>query len=197
MKKSFGVVMKALFFCGILFPWEDFAWADSRGLTVSADFTPLGLAAAITSPLAPRLSARLGMHAADSGFQISGGLVWDNNVVETVGRQKRGTPFISHDAVQSSVQAETRKPEVNIDGFAPFAGIGWGNPFGKDKRWGLIFCLGFVYQDPPDPALSVGVSPASSPIFPSDPANENGLLEEARADSDFYPVIAVGITYRF
>jgi hypothetical protein len=197
MKKCFGVLMKVLFFYGILFTWEDFACADSGGLSVSADFTPLGLSAAITSPLAPRLSARLGMHAADSGFQLSGGLVWDNNSAETVGRQKGGAPFVSHDTVRSSVQAETRKPKVDIDGFAPFAGIGWGNPFGKEKRWGLILCLGFVYEDPLDPALSVGLRPVSSPIFPSDPANERDLLEEARADADFYPVIAVGITHKF
>jgi len=80
----------------------------------------------------------------------------------------------------------------------PYAGFGWGNAVGKNKRLGVSFELGVVFQGSPDIELeSTGGALSSSPALQAEIAKEEKKIEDDIDDFEYYPVIALGISYKF
>lgn len=97
--------------------------------------------------------------------------------------------------------------DVNADvktsrNFAPYLGIGWGNPI--NKNWGLWANLGVMFPGSPEVDLSANYK-FNEDILPEDLRQDiqDGLDQEERAIEDdldrfnVYPVITVGLTYSF
>ena len=91
----------------------------------------------------------------------------------------------------------TLKGSINVDGIAPYLGIGWGNPFAGERRWGFTFDLGAAFTSSPDVKLKANGTLATNSIFLENLEKERQDIED---DIDFikiYPVISLGLYYRF
>jgi hypothetical protein len=136
-------------------------------------------------------------HPFEGGFRISGGLVLNNNELEMIGRQSASATYTIDDTIYTSDQVGTLKAEIDFNDIVPYAGIGWGNAFGGDKRWGFVFGIGVVFQGSPEVSLTATGTSASDATFQAELANEKKQLEDELEDFKYYPVIALSITYKF
>ena len=98
----------------------------------------------------------------------------------------------------------TLRGQVEWDSVAPYAGLGFGNPFGGDGGWSFALDLGVIFQGEPQVTLTPVFSPGSPLDNPVGRAllrtqldEEERNLEEEFSDFDLYPVLAFGVSYRF
>ena len=96
------------------------------------------------------------------------------------------------DTIYTPAQIGTLSGSVDIDGLAPYVGIGWGNPLTHNQRWGFTCDFGVAFTDSPDVALtSTGV------VSQVDLSREINEIEDDLDSLKFYPVISMGLFYRF
>lgn len=147
----------------------------------------------------------LDWHPGGRGFRLTGGLVYNDTQVE--GRSiapPSGTYDIGGLPVPVSLVG-TLDATAEFDPVVPYAGIGWGNAVAPNKKVGFFVDLGVVFSGEADVTLIPRI-PADSPINTTPGAREvldvllrreEQDLEEDAADYDLYPVVAIGVTYRF
>lgn len=110
--------------------------------------------------------------------------------------------------------------DIDIGGFSPYLGIGWGGTTGK-RGFGMSFDAGVIFASAPDISFNVnGVACDASTNGTCDPNGAEGFdvndggdpraqefqtqkdnevenLEADLSDLDLYPVISLGFHYRF
>jgi len=128
-------------------------------------------------------------------FRVTGGAMFNQNEAEV--KAKSSANYDIGGTTYSLAQVGTLKGKVDFDEFAPYFGIGWGNPFGKKGNWSFAVDLGVMYQGTPNVALSTnGTSSALAPFIAS-LAAEQKQLENEIDGYEYYPVISIATTYRF
>ncbi len=128
-------------------------------------------------------------------FHISGGIVLNQTEVGLDGRYS-GTLQIG-DTTYSADEIGTLSGDLTFDKVAPYIGIGWGNAFGKSKRWGFISDLGVAYTGSPNVALSATGTLASNPTFQGNLAREEADMQGDVDEYKFYPVLSTSLYFRF
>ena len=87
---------------------------------------------------------------------------------------------------------------VTFDSIAPYAGIGGGNAVGEDGRWSFAWDLGVMFQGDPDVTLSATASnPTQQALVDAAIAEEIKDIEDDTDAMSMYPVVMIGIGYRF
>lgn len=81
---------------------------------------------------------------------------------------------------------------INFNKFAPYFGIGFGNPTAGTRGIGFTFDIGTFYQGAPKAKLS-----ATGLIEPSASPEQQQKLENNLNWFKWYPVISFGLTYKF
>jgi len=140
-------------------------------------------------------SALVDWHIFNDSFRISGGFISMNNEIDLDAR-----PTTSEEiggTIYTSDEIGTLSGNVDIDGLAPYVGIGWGNPLTHNKRWGFTCDIGVALTDSPDVALAATGTLASDPTFLADLEQERKDIEDDMDSLKFYPVISLGLFYRF
>jgi len=130
-----------------------------------------------------------------SGFHITAGVMMGENELEF--SAKPSSTYKIGDGTYTLPEVGSLTGKLDFDGVGPYAGIGWGNPFGKDKKWTLTMDIGVMIQGSPNADLSANGTLAGNAAFLADLAREEDNLQNALEDYEFYPVIMVGLTYRF
>ena len=136
----------------------------------------------------------------DGAFRISGGITYNGNKIEVNGRPSAGGTFTLNDHVYPASVVGSLNGQANFRNVAPYIGIGWGNAVAKDKGWGLSSDIGVLVQGSPKTALSNRGCTASAPIcaqIATDVAAENRALQDETSDFKAYPVLRVGVSYKF
>ncbi len=87
--------------------------------------------------------------------------------------------------------------DIDYDSVGPYVGIGWGNPVGKDSNFTYFVDLGIAYQGSAEVSLKATGSSANDPTFVSRLKEEEKDLQEDLDDFEYYPVISMGLTYKF
>jgi hypothetical protein len=140
------------------------------------------------------------LHPFASGFRLSAGAMINNNKAEALGQPQGGT-IIINGVPYPAVAVGSVIGTVEFDRFSPYVGIGWGAAPKGGK--GLFFAadLGAVFQTPKSTLVGT-----CGPILPanicaqlqSDLRAEEVEFQDALDSSlKVYPVITVGIGYRF
>jgi hypothetical protein len=80
--------------------------------------------------------------------------------------------------------------DITFQKVAPYLGIGFGNPAGGTSGLGVTFDLGAFYQSGPKVSMS-----ATNLLEPS--ASQSGQLQDNLKWFKFYPVLSVGLDYKF
>lgn len=128
-------------------------------------------------------------------FHFSGGAFFNDNEVEA--EAKSAGSYNINGTTYTSTQTGTLKGTTDFNQVAPYLGIGWGNPFGKDSPWSMNLELGAFYQGEPDIELSASGPSSADPTFQANLRQEQEDLNDRFDKYQFYPVATIGIAYRF
>ena len=150
-------------------------------------------------------TALLDWHPGGRGFRLTGGVVYnDTEVTGSSLPPASGVYNLGGVPVPVSILG-TLDAKADFDPVVPYAGLGWGNAVAEGRKVGFFFDLGVIFQGEADVELTPNI-PANSPIHTTPGARdaleillsrEEGDLENEAADYDLYPVVAIGLTYRF
>lgn len=131
------------------------------------------------------------------GFHIDAGVVMHDNHVEASASGTNGT-FTLNGNVYTTAEAGKLYGDVEFgDSVAPYVGIGWGNPVSKDSDWTVFFNLGVVFQGSPEVNLKATGTLAGDPTFRANLEQEAKDLEDELDKFEYYPVISLGVAYKF
>ena len=139
--------------------------------------------------LRPRaLDALLDYYPAAGAFRVTGGLVYNtNNKYDVI-----GTPL--------AARRYTFDGTIEFNKVAPYLGIGWGNAVAKDKGWGFTADVGVLFQGSADTSLANPGCTASAAVctrLANGLAAENEALQDKVNKFKYFPVLRVGVSYRF
>lgn len=140
-------------------------------------------------------SALLDWHPLQGAFRISAGVLYNGNEIDL--EAESSTTYEVGDITFTGAEVGTLTGDIDFNDVAPYAGIGWDTSFGRDDRFGFLLDLGVMYQGSPDASLSANGTAASNPVFQNELAKEETNLEEDIDKFEYYPVIAIGFSYRF
>ncbi len=101
------------------------------------------------------------------------------------------------DTTYNAGEVGTLKGKIDFNDIAPYLGLGWDTSFGKDKGFGFLFELGAIYQGSPDVDLSADGLLANDQTFQNNLAKEEENMQSDVDDYKFYPVVSLGLNYRF
>ncbi len=130
-----------------------------------------------------------------NSFHVSSGIIVNrtkadlhhrNGSTVTIG----GTPYPLEDV-------GTLAGHVDFNKVAPYMGIGWGNAFGKSKRWGFVSDLGVAYTGSANITLSATGVLASNPSFQTSLDRERADLQSDLDNFKFVPVLTASLFFRF
>ncbi len=200
--------------------------ADSGGLAISGKAGTLGLGGELGTAITSGVNARVGVNALSfdyegeaedveydvgvdllsfpalldwhpfSGpFRISAGALLNRNEIDL--RARPTTREEIGDREYEPAEIGTLSGDVDFDDIAPYLGIGWGNPLDRDRRWGFFCDFGVVYMGSPHVTLSANGTLASDPTFQADLAREEDDIKDKVNRYRFYPVISIGLFFRF
>jgi hypothetical protein len=139
----------------------------------------------------------LDVHAGGRGFRVSAGAVMNGNEVDAVSSDDAVYTINGVDYPAALVGRLRGKVETND--VAPYLGIGWGNAVAPGSRWRFAFDLGAFYQGSPKVSLRAEpVNPALlPPRFEQDLEAERQKIEDDLDSYTVYPVVALGVSFRF
>jgi hypothetical protein len=199
---------------------------DTGRFAVSGKASTLGLGGEFTTAVTPKINARVGInaldvdlddkeienveydlgidfssfsalvdwHAFDDSFRISGGIISMDNKVDLEARPNEDIKI--GDDYYTPAEVGVLLGRIESDKVAPYVGIGWGNPFTRDRRWGFTCDFGVAFTGSPDVSLdAVGGTPP--PEFEEDLEKEKKDIEDFFDKFKVYPVIAINFFYRF
>jgi hypothetical protein len=94
--------------------------------------------------------------------------------------------------------------KVEFDPVVPYAGLGWGTAPRSGRHWGVTIDAGAMFQGRGHVTLTPRI-PAGSPL--NNPIARQALqilinreerdVEHDISDYDIYPVVSLGVSYRF
>ncbi|WP_114395228.1 hypothetical protein [Oleisolibacter albus] len=129
-----------------------------------------------------------------SGFRLSAGARLNWNTVD-VTATPTGPERIGG-RTYSPAEIGRLDGDIEFDTLAPYAGIGWtGGFFGTGLEF--IADLGVLFQGAPKVDLRGTGGAAANPDFAADVERERQELEDEMEDFKYYPVVKVGLMYRF
>ncbi|MBI5007886.1 MAG: hypothetical protein HZB95_12285 [Nitrosomonadales bacterium] len=146
------------------------------------------------------VSALLDWYPFEGAFRTTLGLVANGNKATLNATSISGT-YTFNGQTYTATDVGSYTGEVKFNSTAPYLGIGWGNPAGKDKTWGLTSDIGVLFQGAPKVTSTVTCGAAlTAPQcaqLQSDVAAGATQLETDLKNYKYYPVISIGISYRF
>lgn len=134
----------------------------------------------------------------DGSFRLTAGAFINSNTL--FGTALPSNSYEIDDMTYTSAEVGNLSADVKFKSLAPYLGVGWGNPLADDSDWTFMFDLGVMFAGKPNLDItSTGGSLSENATLLADIAQ----AEEDFRDTDevnylkFYPVISIGINYRF
>jgi hypothetical protein len=127
-------------------------------------------------------------------FDVTAGVFINQNSFDVTGTPSGGTYTINNHTYLAQ-QVGTLSGNTHFNGAAPYVGIGWGDPM-DGGRLTLTANVGALYQGAPNVALSASGS-SSNPQLASDVQAEQAKLNSKLSGYQWWPVMGVGLMYRF
>jgi len=140
-------------------------------------------------------SLLLDWHPFSGVFRLSGGLIHNQNKLDLTGTPT-GTTTVGNGSY-TPAEIGILTGNVGFKENVPYVGIGWGNAAAQDKHFGFNFDIGVIIQGSPSVQLSSNGTLANDAAFQAELQQEQQDLEADLQDLKYYPVISLGISYRF
>lgn len=140
----------------------------------------------------------LDIHPFKGSFRLTGGVLINRNKLDANAEIATGTKYEIGDQKFDGSEIGKLKGKITFNDTAPYAGLGWDTSFGRDKAWGFIMDLGVVFSGSPKVDLSAsGGTKSNDPTFLSELAKEEDNMQDDLNAYKYYPVIGIGVNYRF
>lgn len=142
------------------------------------------------------LGAFVDLHPLANGFFVSGGAYMGQrniglNATPTAPVNIGGQTF-------TPAQVGVLSGEIKLQDVAPFAGIGFDNTFTRRSRWGFRALAGVAWSDKPEVGLdSTGGTLSNDPAFRARLADERASIQSDVEDYGYYPIVQLGLNYKF
>jgi hypothetical protein len=137
--------------------------------------------------------ALLDVHPFGGGFRVSGGALINDNKFKL--RADTDEPVNLDDQYY---QLEDFAGEMTFADLSPYLGFGYGQAVGGDGHWHFACDFGVLFQGEPDVTATAQASnPAAQGLVDQALEQEIANIEDDFEWLKFYPVIAVGVSYRF
>jgi len=139
----------------------------------------------------------LDWHPFKGAFRISGGVLINGNELNAKGKPVASGTFDLNGTTYTAAQVGNLEGKIDFNSVAPYLGLGVDTSFGKERGFGFVFELGAFYQGSPDVTFSASGPIATNAAFIHDLKQEEADLQSAIDFFKVYPVLAVGVNYRF
>lgn len=136
----------------------------------------------------------------DSAFRLTAGLAYNGNKIDVHGRPNASGNYTIQGNTYDAASVGNVTGKVDFNKVAPYLGIGWGRPSKKEKGWSFSTDIGVLLQGSPKTSLASNGCTASAAVcnqFANDVARENAALRDEVSKFKVYPVLRVGISYKF
>jgi hypothetical protein len=135
------------------------------------------------------------------GFRVTSGVFINNNKVTSTA-QPNSTAKVNIGGTEYSIggvgaDLVSLDGKVDFQSTAPYLGIGWGNAVGKNSHLTISFDAGIMFQGTPKVSLNANGPIASDPTFQHDLAEEEAQLKNDIKDFQYYPIVSLGLAYKF
>jgi hypothetical protein len=147
------------------------------------------------------LSGLLDWHVADNGFRFTAGMVSSGPRVKALGTPSAGNYSIG-DGVYAASQIGSIEGELKAGkSLAPYVGVGYGRIAGNKRHLTFLADVGAIHTGTVDVSLSATCG-ASLPAalctqLQNDVQAEIGEIRNNAGSASWYPVISLGMGYRF
>jgi hypothetical protein len=124
------------------------------------------------------------------GFRLTAGLFVNLNQIDAT-----LTPTDSYEVggdVYTPEELGTLEANITFNKIAPYIGLGFGNPTGGESGLGFTFEIGTIYQ-----GGSIVDLTATGLLEPSAAEDQEQTFEDNLAWFKWYPVVSLGLTYKF
>ncbi len=149
-------------------------------------------------------TALLDWHPGGGAFRLTGGVLYNDSRIEGNSLAPASGVYDIGGVPVPVALVGTLKGKIDFDPIAPYLGFGWSNPLSSDRKVGFFFDVGAFYQGRGKATLTP-VIPAGSPL--ENPVARQALdillqreerdIEKDAADYPVYPVVALGLSFRF
>lgn len=144
--------------------------------------------------------AMLDWHPFHGTFRITAGLTLNRNEITANAEPTNGTYELNGNTYLASEIGDL-DGHVDFKSTAPYLGVGWGDVIDKDGRLSFIADIGVLFQGSPDAKLNLrcgaAVSADECASIRADVREEERELQDDADDFEFWPVVSVGLAYRF
>ena len=201
--------------------------AGNHGWALGIEGSTLGTGARVTFPLHPKLNGRLTGHYAGLSFRdtvddkdydvkvnlgtaailldwypgpgkfhFTGGAVFNGNEVDGRAVPRRSSQIGNN--LYTPEEVGTLRMEMDFPVVAGYFGFGFGHKADPEARWAILLDFGVMFGPEPDISLAANGSLAGEPGFEADLALERESFEDDYGPIlRFYPVLSLGLGYRF
>ncbi|MBF0444925.1 MAG: hypothetical protein HQL68_05000 [Magnetococcales bacterium] len=153
-------------------------------------------------------------HPFSGGLRLSTGLFLNFNGIEASATPASTSSYTFNNVSYNGSLIDSVSADIEFNTVAPYVGIGWGNPVQKDSNWFFHSDVGVLFTGKPSVSLSASTNSANILTSVSNDAtaaatltseiNSNVAAAQADIEDDdaltyfqYYPVISLGLSYRF
>lgn len=146
------------------------------------------------------ISAIADYHPWSNGFRLSGGALYNANKLSINAQPSNGT-FEFNGVNYNAADVGSASGKIDFNSVSPYIGIGWGVYPENNTGWSFNAELGVMYHGEPDASLSVicggALNTAQCTQLTNDVTAEQADLQNDLSDFKWYPVLSIGMTYKF
>lgn len=136
----------------------------------------------------------------ESEFRVTGGLSYNGNRIDVRARPNASGNYTLQGNTYSAASVGSVTGKVDFNKIAPYLGVGWGRSSKKERGWSFSGDLGVLVQGSPKTSLRASGCTAGAAVcnqFNADVARENAALQDEVSKFKLYPVLRIGINYKF
>ncbi|HEV7509910.1 MAG TPA: hypothetical protein VGS07_33870 [Thermoanaerobaculia bacterium] len=149
-------------------------------------------------------SALLDFHPGGGGFRLSAGAIYNDTRIDGNSLVPASGLYDIGGVQVPAALVGTLDGQIKFDPVVPYVGLGWGNAVGPGRRLRFAADVGAMFQGKGKVTLTPQI-PAGSPLDNSVARaalqvlldREEADIEKDVADYTVYPVVSIGISYRF
>lgn len=134
-------------------------------------------------------------HPGETPWFISAGVAVNDNSIAGLARPTANVEIGNRSYTPGEVGQIDGTIETNT--VVPYLGVGWSNSFYSESAWSFGVNAGVYYTGSPNVELTGNGTLAGDPVFANDIEREEQNVEDDIDWIQLYPVLTVGVNYRF
>lgn len=128
-------------------------------------------------------------------FVLNAGAYINLNQIAANATANQGATYRINGKNYTVTQVGSLSGRTHFNTVAPYAGIGWGDPF-EGGRWTFLANAGAIYEGRPDVRL-IATGAASDPRLAGDVATVQRTVNHDLNLLNWWPVVTIAVAYRF